>query len=396
MCRNRLFLLGAILCVAVAGCASPQPIGPGCQYQPNARERRIWQSSHEDVERIRASGYLYPDPKVQECVQKVLVRVLGNNLPVYAPLEPRVQIVDSPAVNAFSLAAGDIVVYTGTLGRMRNEAQLAMILGHEITHATHRHAYRGTENGYVASGAGAYVAVFAPAAGGLQNLISGLSAFAVQAAVSGYSRNLEEESDRVGLTLIAQAGYDPTEGATTFQRMLDATDKKDRGWNFLYATHPKMKERVDSCQNLVAQMPPEVRNKAHDKGQDRYLATMSELIYREVRKHLAQGRYNLALETVQFMRTNRPGDADAPGLAGDLYRARAKDGDFALAHQAYEKALEVRSQYAPAHRGLGLIYMKEGNKQSAVEHLARYLVLAPNAPDSAYIREYVEQLSREN
>lgn len=134
------------LCLLAVGCAAPQPIGPGSVFEPDKREARLWEAARQASAALRASGALYPDENLPRYVQSVLTRVLGNHLAAYAPLEPRVYVLDSPVQNAFACPHGHIFVHTGLLGRIRNEAQLAMILGHEITHATHRHTYQEHEH----------------------------------------------------------------------------------------------------------------------------------------------------------------------------------------------------------------------------------------------------------
>ncbi|MBI5763673.1 MAG: M48 family metalloprotease [Planctomycetes bacterium] len=141
--RLNVSLIALFGVVCSQGCGPKvTPIGPGFVYQPDEREQRLWATNREQAQTVVTSGAVYDDPKLQEYVQSVLSRVLGHHEAAYLPLRPNVIIIDAPATNAFSLAQGDIVLHTGVLGRIRNEAQLAMLLGHEISHATHRHLYQ--------------------------------------------------------------------------------------------------------------------------------------------------------------------------------------------------------------------------------------------------------------
>ncbi|NLE57160.1 MAG: M48 family metalloprotease, partial [Planctomycetes bacterium] len=356
-------------------------------------EVRIWNASREAAQEIVASDKLYPDRELQQYCQSVLERLLSNNLAPYAPLAPRVQVVDCPEVNAFALSHGDVFIHTAMIGRLRNEAQLAMMLGHEITHATHRHMYQEREDAYARRGATSYIAVISAMGGGnIQTLATRLSEFITQAAITGYSRDKERESDRVGLILTAQAGYDPKEGACAFERFLAATDKADKGWNFLYATHPKMKERVDSLRELVPEMPPELLATAKETCTDRYVTHAAPLIYREVEVHIAAGKFALAEETITFMRQSRPDDIQPLYLRGDLLRAKGDQKATEEAKAAYQAALEKSPTCAPAHRGLGLLCRKSGDTAGAIEHFRKYVELAPSAPDAKYIGEYVKSV----
>ncbi len=390
--------IGAICLMLTLGCSQRvTPIGPGYIFEPNKDERRLWQTSELQAAALAESGARYRDPELGEYIRSVLLRVIGNNPLGYAPLSLDVYVLDSSAVNAFALPDGSIFLHTAILGRIRNESQLAMLLGHEITHATHRHTHLECEHTYAQSGAAGYLAVLSSLGGAnIQNIVGGLSGLIAQASVSGYSRDKEEEADKVGLTLIAQAGYDPRAGAEMFQRMLDATEKKDRGWHFLYATHPKMKDRVTSCRKLIERMPPEVLASAKEAGQDRYVAMARDLIYQEAETHVVQGKYDLAEETLKFMGEARPDDAEAFARLGDLHRVRLEPGDKARARAAYADALERDPENLTAHRGLGLLCMKAGEREKALNHLQFYADNAVNAPDVAYIHQYIEQQLNEN
>jgi predicted Zn-dependent protease len=381
---------------AATGCASRvTPIGAGFIYEPDKREQRLWRTTREQSAEIQNAGALYDDPRLHAYVQSVLNRLLGDYKNAYSPLEARVFILDSESVNAFALPHGDIYVHKGILGRIRNEAQLAMLLGHELTHNTHRHLYQEYEHAYASTGTYSYIAVLGALGGGnVQQAIEGLSRLVTLAAISGYSRDKEEEADEVGLTLAAQAGYDPREGAKMFQRMLDASDRKDRGWSFFYASHPKMKKRVKSCNKLIERLPPELLSNAKELGEDRYLDAAIGLIHDEVERHIIQGKYELAEETLAFLSKARPSDPDTHALRGELFRARGDDGDGERSRKAYTEALELDGQHAIAHRGLGLLLVRLGDKDEAVVHLRKYISVAPDAADVTYIRQYIDRLTR--
>jgi len=385
-----LILLGS----SIVGCQAPQPIGPGNIYEPDEREARLWTSSRAEADAITNSGHAYNDPTLRAYVQSVLEKVMGNNLAAYLPLNPEIIIVDHPVPNALSLPHGAVVLHTGILSRMRSEAQLAMLLGHEITHATHRHMDRHAEDTYARTGAHSYVALISVAGGqNIHDIVAGMSQLITVAAVYGYKRDLEREADRVGLTLVAQAGYDPAEAQEMFEQALGASDRKGRRQNYLYATHPKMKDRVRSCQQLRKKMPPELVEQAHDVGIDRYLAHTTELIYAEAQRHISQGKFDLAEETLAFMQEHRPTDAEPYAIQGDLFRAKGTEQFGDKAEDAYLTALTVNRRSAMAHKGLGLLYVHKKKPELAIMHLHNYIRLAPNAVDRPYIQQYITQLT---
>lgn len=380
--------------VLLGGCAIVTPIGSGATYDPDEREQRLWESAQAEARALIDSGKLYRDQRVQAYCQSILERILGQGLSSYEPLRPRVYVVDAPSTNAFVLPHGEIFIHTGMLGRIRNEAQLAMLLGHEITHATHRHTDQRLDDAYVRTGGLGYVSVLSAAGGAnVYNIVSGVSLIITQAAMAGYGRDQEREADAVGLALMAQAGYDPSEGARMFQQMLDATDSKDRRRHFLYSSHPKMKDRVKSCKKATKQMSQDVLDHATATGQESYVSICRELIYGEVERHIAQGKYELAKETLSFMKQARPRFSQPYTLLGDLFRARAEDGDLEMSVESYQEAALVNARDARAYRGLGLCRARKGDNEQAIRHFQTYLQLAPTSPDAEYFRGFIDQLT---
>ena len=228
----------------------------------------------------------------------------------------------------------------------------------------------------------------------IQGLIDGLGRLLTLAAISGYSRDDEAESDRVGLTLLARAGYDVRQGEEMFRRMVEAATSEDRSWNFFYSDHPKLVQRLRTCRDLIAGMPSELLENARDVGEDRYLKYAIDLIREEVERHIVQGKYKLAEESLEFLAEADPQDAGPHAYLGELCRSRAGEGDAARARTAYEKALELSPNHRITLRGLGLLCLKLGEKKDAERYLNAYLSNAPDALDAEYFRQTLERLGR--
>jgi predicted Zn-dependent protease len=377
----------SVLLAGVAGCRGARPIGAGAEYEPNEREQRLWEASRAFERQLLERAPLYHDERTRSYVAGVLERVVGPRPGDFAPLTPRVYLIDVDVPNAFCLPHGAIFVHTGLLGRISSEAQLAMLLGHELTHATHRHTWQEYQHAFAATAAHSYLSVLASVAGGYYaDAVSGLSAVITQSAISGYSRDKEDQADEQGLTLAARAGYDPREAARLFQRMLDATDKADRRYSFLYSTHPKLKQRVESCAKRSRKLPPAALERAPEVGAERYAAVAGPLMLRDARRQVAAGRFALALETAERLALQPLLAAEAHVLRGDALRARHAPGDDDSALAAYREAVGCDERSAPAHRALGLLLISRGDAVAARPHLERYLSLARGAPDTEYIR----------
>jgi predicted Zn-dependent protease len=151
-------------------------------------------------------------------------------------------LVDNNQVNAWCMPGGKVVVYTGLLPVSQNEAALAVVLGHEITHAVGRHGNERISRLLLAKSA--------QAAGNLltQNSSQASSVFnnvygpaAALGVMLPNSRNQEYEADRYGLIFAALAGYNPREAVGFWQRMDAASNQKPA--EFL-SSHPSNKNRI--------------------------------------------------------------------------------------------------------------------------------------------------------
>lgn len=153
-------------------------------------------------------------------------------------------IDDEKTVNAWVLPGGKAAVYTGILKYTQNETGLAVVLGHEVAHAIAGHGNeRMSQNMIQQLGGVALAVAVADQPKETQNLF--MTAYGLSATVGfmlPYSRLHEREADRIGLVLMAKAGYDPREAVPFWERMNQEGGGK-RPPEFL-STHPAPKTRI--------------------------------------------------------------------------------------------------------------------------------------------------------
>lgn len=389
---GQIFFLALPLLVACSQ-RNLTPIGPGSLYEPDEEERELWAAVREEVAQLEGSEDRLPNPELESYIDGVITRVLSGNRTAYQPLEFRVFIVDSDTVNAAAYPTGDIIIHKGILGRMRNEAQLAMLLGHEITHATHRHTYQRFEDAEDKRIAMTFLKIAAGFGGGIvSTAVSTVGGIATEASIAGYGRDLEREADRVGLTRVGQAGYDPQAAVQLWQQMLDASGKKSSGLLYMYASHPRMQERLTTSRELSRQLPPALVNGARDVGAERYFARAWPFILDEAARHIAQSRFALAEATLTYLREQRPQDPVFLAWTGWLYIQRGEQGDAGRAREAYRAALTLRPDYADALFELGSYEAEHGDAAAARPLLERFLGVEPAGERAGRARTLLQDL----
>lgn len=158
-------------------------------------------------------------------------------------------LVKSPEVNAWCMPGGKVVVYTGLLDVTQNEAALAIVLGHEITHAVAHHGQERISQALLAQGIGVAGNIFTSGDQQVNNIFNSIYAPTAQIGVLlPNSRKQEYEADHYGLIFAAMAGYNPRVAISFWERM--AALKKSQPPEFI-SSHPLDEKRIRALQGFM-------------------------------------------------------------------------------------------------------------------------------------------------
>ncbi|MCH8494525.1 MAG: M48 family metalloprotease [Balneolales bacterium] len=171
----------------------------------------------------------------------------------YKNTEFTFRVLDSPVVNAFALPGGYNYVTRGLLTHMTSEAQLAMVIGHEIAHVAARHASQQALRQQAGQILLIGTAVLGQEILGIPGQeIIGLGGSAAQLVFLSYSRDAERESDKLGVEYAAKAGYKADEGAAFFTALKRISDKAGHNIPNHLSSHPDPGEREIDIVNSAA------------------------------------------------------------------------------------------------------------------------------------------------
>lgn len=194
------------------------------------------------VETLLGARPLLDDPELQRYVNAVGRWVaLQSERP---DLPWHFGVNDSDHINAFAAPGGFIIVTKGMMRQLRNEAELAGVLGHEIAHVTQKHHLKALRKSAVVNLLGEGVAA-ASGEGRQAEIVRTLVGPTKELYARGLDKADEYEADRIGTVLAARAGYDPY-GLPAVLTTLAAADPKDNFLSLLYKTHPLPQARLDT------------------------------------------------------------------------------------------------------------------------------------------------------
>lgn len=246
MMRITLMLLAAL--ATVAGCAT-NPVSGRSEVAMMSESSEVKLGKQLHVQITQTMG-VYDDLDLQDYVQK-----LGEKLAraSHRPdLEWKFTIVDTDDVNAFATPGGFVYISRGILPYLKNEAELAAVIGHEIGHITARHSVQQHSKSTLAGIASAAAAIFTgqPALGDLTNI-------AGQAIIRGYGREAELEADKLGAEYLAATNYDPEaiikvvavlKDQELFERERARLENREaRIYHGVFSTHPDNDTRLQNA-----------------------------------------------------------------------------------------------------------------------------------------------------
>ena len=257
---KRSFVLLAILILVLIEARFSVPVaadqiggiskGLGIAKKANdVRELRMTDAEEQALganvsERIRTRYGVVQDPGVHLYVAQVgTVLAQGSTRP---NLPWTFIVLDTDGVNAFAAPGGYLHITRGALALIKNEAELAGVLGHEIIHVTEKHTVRAIQkNQAVQMGA-------AETLSGSAALMDRVVAAVYENIVErGFGRSEENESDEQGVALANKAGYAPN-GLVTFLTTLKNRNKESKEKRGLFASHPEMQDRLDRITKQIA------------------------------------------------------------------------------------------------------------------------------------------------
>ena len=260
-------ILPLILFLASVPLNARVAIKPGFNTFSPQQDIQMGRQSAAQVER---QARMVTDPQVTNYINR-----LGKKLAGFAPgyrFPYEFHVVESKQINAFALPGGNVYVHTATVLAATNEAQLAGVMSHEISHVALRHSTNQASKALLARVPLAVLGgVFA---GGAEQLAQLGISFGLNSVFLKFSRGAESQADELGSQIMYDAGYDPRELARFFQ-----TIEKQSGNETLdfLSDHPNPGNRVENVQRLIPKLGPAKSFDLNDTDFEQFKARVAQL-----------------------------------------------------------------------------------------------------------------------
>ena len=243
-----------------------------CTTSPTGRRQLILYGDGEvaqlglsSFEQMKKEEKISTDKKMTRYVQCVADAVVREIPASYQQSASQWQVVlfASDEINAFALPGGRIGVYTGLFKAVKDQDQLAAVLGHEVSHVLARHSNERLSQGQLANLGMAAADMALSDSSVREPAMAALGLGAQVGVLLPYSRIQESEADVLGLQLMASAGFNPQKAVNLWQNMAAAS--KGKKPPELLSTHPSDQSRIKEIESQLAIVMP-IYEKAREMG----------------------------------------------------------------------------------------------------------------------------------
>jgi beta-barrel assembly-enhancing protease len=301
---------------------------------------------------------LLENKRLNEYIVKIGNLILEDNKKV--PFEFHFSIVNNSAINAFATPGGYIYINKGLINAVENEGQLAGVIAHEIAHANARHVASIIEKSRklnIATLAAILAGAFLGGGGDATAAIVALSVAGAASLSLKYSREHEEEADRLGIQYLSGAGYYPA-AMVDFLKIMKKYEFISKSIPSYLLTHPGTDERIFYLESLIL-------TEFRQKGLKNIIGNLGRI---QALLVLDGDDLDARYKQLEQALAKDPGNVD---LLYALALAEDKMGKINEALNHYQEALSLSPSDEDVLKSLGLIYMRMGNADKAKVYLLR-------------------------
>jgi len=367
-------LLATLLLAACASAPKVERLSPAAPPMDSASDEAglIMQMDRYETD-LAHSPAVVRDPALNRYLKMLTCQVAGD----YCP-EIRVYLIRQPYFNAQMAPNGMLILWTGLLLRVEDEAQLAAVIGHEVGHYVERHSLARWRK--LKSTSNLALALQVLGGGGLIGAAASLGAYS---GLFAFSRDQEREADDYGLRRLRQLGYDDRRVGALWAEVWEEEKMRDRELlSSIFATHPASEERRDRLTQAALGQQDRRDGEAYWAAVEAHRADWLE-------DEIGRRHYSQTQVLMTRLRALPQATAESAYFMAEMYRRRGQAGDLERARDTYLQATDAADAPAASWRGLGLVLRQLDQPDAARAAWREYLRRAPDAEDKAMIESWL-------
>ena len=391
-------------------------------------EKRLLEEDALGYKSLVKDGVLYEDSDLKTYLQDVAQPFI-DALGIGTRRNFIFEVLRNPMINAMAALGGYIYYYSGVFAWMENEAQLAFILAHEISHVYHRDSlYDDLMRKWLASKTKlADILFYQPM--GFSNYGEVTDSYLdhlYRMSTSGFNQEQEARADLFAVEQMTKLGYDPTQAVAFVEIVMAEKERYDprhqKDEVYFYSNHPSNEERKKSLREWIQTHRDLIlQSNATQLRAKRFLEKTYRMRREDIRLNLEYGRSLHARDRSMRLLRENPNDPTTYYYSGEAHRELLKTVDDLLIQKggekwrpitpeekagfvrqfqaasvrAFRKAIRLDSRYPEPHRGLGLYYMDRKDFEKARVSFKKYLEIIPQAKDRRSILYYLKEIEED-
>ena len=316
----------------------------------------------EFYDNLEKDHLIYHDRRVDDYLSKIGHKLLAG-MPTQF-FEYRFSVIKSSAVNAFATPGGYVYVNIGLINLVENEGELAGVLAHEMAHVSARHIAAIVDKSAKINIASLAAILAGAFLGGGGDMMAAVTTFSMAAATTmnlKYSREHEEDADRLGLSYLTRAGYDGR-GMPDFLKIMRQYEFYSSSVPSYFLTHPGTDDRIRYLDGLL---------------QTSYKGGGAKSLFGQLKRlqTILRLENDNAVANLKFFQAGLANNADDLDFLYGVAVSQGKLGMTAQALENFQKALKVAPQDVEILSALGIAYYNNGRPDDALTYLNKAIAV---------------------
>lgn len=376
--RQSMYLLSTIILTLLLNACATNPVTGKRELTLISQSQEIEIGKNNYLPTRQAQGgSFYLDPDLTDYIGKI-----GKTLSKYSDrpkLPYEFVVLNNSVPNAWALPGGKIAINRGLLVELDNEAELAAVLGHEITHAAARHSAKTLERNLLLQTTLIGLAVTIDE-NSMRDLLVGAGLLGTQLISQKYGRDAELEADRYGMRYLVRSGYDANAAVSLQETFVKLAQGRRQNWlEGLFSSHPPSQERVKANIKTARKLGNDGNlNREEYQKHIAKLKNLTPALNKLDQAQLALNKKNMdqAVKLAREVSSKHPEIAMAYGIEGAVMYHKKQ---YTQALSSFSKALQRNQNYFQYYLQRGLTYQAMDKPDEAKLDLEKSNQLLPTA-----------------